>query len=293
MAAFYIFLKYKVDVAIVEVGIGGRFDCTNILPCPVVCGVTTLSLEHTNLLGNSLHEIAWHKFGIFKKGSHAFLIDQTPNTDIHTYARLIADDVGCILETVGLESGLVTGTTGKYQVLNASLALAISRYWQEKRQKSLDFKQSVLSLRSTQVVGRQHIVNIGRNMICLDVAHTPESLDDTLNWFTSMKILSPKPSVLVFFCSSPRKPEYLMKPFIESGIFHTIYWPILQNTHHESLDNLLIICKERNVNVVSISSKDFTALLLNEHNSGVDILVCGSFYVVGEFYNLITSSLQY
>lgn len=66
VAALHIFLLEKVDVAILEVGIGGRYDCTNILPSPVACGVTTISLEHTDLLGNSLEDISWHKFGIFK-----------------------------------------------------------------------------------------------------------------------------------------------------------------------------------------------------------------------------------
>jgi folylpolyglutamate synthase/dihydrofolate synthase len=66
VAAFHIFVKEKVEVAVVEVGIGGRFDCTNLLPSPIACGVTSLALEHTDLLGKTLQDIAWHKCGIFK-----------------------------------------------------------------------------------------------------------------------------------------------------------------------------------------------------------------------------------
>lgn len=64
--AFHVFLKMKVDVAIIEVGIGGQYDCTNIIRKPVVCGVTSLGLDHTTLLGKDIQSIAWQKGGIFK-----------------------------------------------------------------------------------------------------------------------------------------------------------------------------------------------------------------------------------
>ena len=66
LMAFHVFLREKVDVSIVEVGIGGEYDCTNILSQPVVCGISSLGYDHMNILGNSLGEIAWHKSGIFK-----------------------------------------------------------------------------------------------------------------------------------------------------------------------------------------------------------------------------------
>jgi hypothetical protein len=61
-----VFLSEGVDVAVLEVGIGGRFDATNIVPRPVVCAVSALALEHTALLGNTLPQIAYHKGGIIK-----------------------------------------------------------------------------------------------------------------------------------------------------------------------------------------------------------------------------------
>lgn len=56
----------KVDATILEVGVGGRFDSTNIVPKPVVTGITALGLDHTAILGKTLKEIAWQKAGIFK-----------------------------------------------------------------------------------------------------------------------------------------------------------------------------------------------------------------------------------
>ena len=64
--AFHVFLQEKVDVAVIEVGMGGAFDRTNVIRKPVVCGVTSLGVDHVDFLGSTIEEIAWHKGGIFK-----------------------------------------------------------------------------------------------------------------------------------------------------------------------------------------------------------------------------------
>ena len=64
--AFHVFVRECVDVALLEVGIGGQFDSTNVVSSPIVCGLSSLDLDHTNLLGHTLQDIAWHKAGIFK-----------------------------------------------------------------------------------------------------------------------------------------------------------------------------------------------------------------------------------
>ena len=62
-----------------EVGIGGEYDCTNIVRHPVVTGITSLSLDHTSILGKTVPEIAWHKARIMKKGVPAYIdSEQTP-----------------------------------------------------------------------------------------------------------------------------------------------------------------------------------------------------------------------
>lgn len=66
LMALYTFTRLALDVAIIEVGIGGRFDSTNIVDRPSVAVITALALEHTNMLGNTIDSIAWHKSGIIK-----------------------------------------------------------------------------------------------------------------------------------------------------------------------------------------------------------------------------------
>jgi len=66
-AAFLYFKEQRVDIAVVETGLGGRLDATNLLQ-PEVCGITSINLDHTEFLGKNLEEIATEKAGIFKSG---------------------------------------------------------------------------------------------------------------------------------------------------------------------------------------------------------------------------------
>ncbi|XP_044010103.1 folylpolyglutamate synthase, mitochondrial-like [Aphidius gifuensis] len=66
----------NIDVAILEVGIGGELDCTNIIEKPTCVGITKLELDHMQLLGNDLSSIAWQKAGIFKNHVPAFTVNQ-------------------------------------------------------------------------------------------------------------------------------------------------------------------------------------------------------------------------
>jgi folylpolyglutamate synthase len=76
LMAFKVFLEESVDVTILEVGIGGEYDCTNVVPKPVVTGVSSLGFDHCSLLGNTLDKIAWQKAGIFKPSVPAFTVQQ-------------------------------------------------------------------------------------------------------------------------------------------------------------------------------------------------------------------------
>ncbi|MBR5475285.1 MAG: bifunctional folylpolyglutamate synthase/dihydrofolate synthase [Bacteroidaceae bacterium] len=77
--AFTYFAQQKVDVAVVEVGLGGRLDCTNIIS-PDVCIITNISPDHTQFLGHTLTEIAGEKAGIIKAGTPVIIGETTPET---------------------------------------------------------------------------------------------------------------------------------------------------------------------------------------------------------------------
>lgn len=88
--AFKYFADKDVDIAIVEVGLGGRLDCTNIIT-PIISVITNISLDHTNLLGSSVEQIAMEKAGIIKRGVPVIVGETTPET--HAVFEAIAKEV--------------------------------------------------------------------------------------------------------------------------------------------------------------------------------------------------------
>lgn len=59
-------INNQVDATILEVGVGGTYDCTNTVPRPIVTGISPLGIDHVGVLGKSIREIAWQKGGIYK-----------------------------------------------------------------------------------------------------------------------------------------------------------------------------------------------------------------------------------
>ncbi|KAG6335009.1 hypothetical protein ID866_4076 [Astraeus odoratus] len=76
LMAFHTFISEKVDATVLEVGVGGVTDSTNIVPKPVVTGITALGLDHTSVLGKTIEAIAGKKGGIYKKGVPALSVSQ-------------------------------------------------------------------------------------------------------------------------------------------------------------------------------------------------------------------------
>ena len=106
--AFLFFAQQKVDAAVIEVGLGGRLDATNVV-VPVVSVITSLSYDHTYLLGDSLASIAREKGGIIKPGVPAVSAPQPPEA-LEVLAE-IAADVGAPLTLVGRDWLYTPGTS--------------------------------------------------------------------------------------------------------------------------------------------------------------------------------------
>lgn len=150
LLGFKIFLEQKVDVAILEVGLGGRLDATNCVREPVVCGVTALGMDHVALLGDTLPKIAREKAGIFKPGKPAFTVPQRDDAQEALFE--VAHKVGAPLEVVPaldtycLESPshgpappadpehLELGLAGEHQRQNAALAVMLAAEWEGRSQ---------------------------------------------------------------------------------------------------------------------------------------------------------------
>jgi dihydrofolate synthase / folylpolyglutamate synthase len=125
--AFAYFQKQRVEFQVLEVGLGGRLDATNVVPNPAVCIITSISLDHTQILGNSLAEIAREKAGIIKPGCWAVISPQPE--EAASVITGICRDKGAKVVQVGKDitwhktggdlyqqSLAIEGKTGKYQV---------------------------------------------------------------------------------------------------------------------------------------------------------------------------------
>jgi folylpolyglutamate synthase len=245
--AFNLFIKEKVDVLILEVGIGGRLDPTNIIPSPVVTGVTALGFDHMEVLGDTLPQIAAEKGGIYKNTAPAYTIDEQ-SEDAFEVLRNCAQKAGSLgfnsakrlqksekLDRLGLH--------GDFQWQNASLAVALSFEWMIRsgKLKSQDFvnllrsslettctagassqldDKTVDGLKSCSWPGRCQIFSEQNGSVdyFIDGAHTEESMQVAVSWAKEHLISSSdKLRILVFNCSSNRNPIKLLKHVLSSG----------------------------------------------------------------------------
>uniref|UniRef100_A0A7S0HY33 Folylpolyglutamate synthase n=1 Tax=Hanusia phi TaxID=3032 RepID=A0A7S0HY33_9CRYP len=263
--AFKIFLSEPIDVAIVEVGLGGRFDATNVVS-PVVCGITSLGFDHTNVLGNTIEEIAFQKAGILKPGVLSFTSPQRPNAMqvLEEQAR----QVGCPLLQAPPMSQCAQrdevkasdiGLKGQVQDINAGLAVALSNAWLARNQAGPAKKEDLFvvsegfreGLRSVKMLGRcQRLVFAPRSKFStrnlemsyyLDGAHTLESVECGARWYGSHVDTAQRndvkqvANILVFYCSGDRDYKSLLAPLFELHRSHP-FTKVLFCPNNEAMD---------------------------------------------------------
>ncbi|XP_057547941.1 folylpolyglutamate synthase isoform X2 [Amaranthus tricolor] len=208
LLAFKIFIDEKVDVGIVEVGLGGEKDSTNVIKEPVVCGITSLGMDHMESLGDTLGKIALHKAGIFKPNVPAFTVPQLPEAMdvINEKAQQLKIPLEVVQPLSSEElNGIQLSLAGDHQFVNASLAVSLCKCWlrRTRNMEKLfvndghqgDLPNAFLrGLSSARLPGRAQIVyddiskssntNTGELVYYLDGAHSPESMDACARWFS-------------------------------------------------------------------------------------------------------------
>ena len=124
IVAFLAFKREPADACLLEVGLGGRLDATNVIERPVSTGIASIGLDHQQLLGDTLGEIAAEKAAIAKRGAPMVSLSQPPEAEA-AIAR-VADECGATLLLEGrdwfADPDLRPGLEGPHQRLNASLA---------------------------------------------------------------------------------------------------------------------------------------------------------------------------
>ncbi len=187
LAAMQLFIEHKVDVAILEVGLGGRLDAVNVFYADVAV-VTSVDIDHVDYLGDTREQIAFEKAGIFRKGGKAICADGDVPQSLREHAQEIGAELWCIdsefgfvahqgqwdyHSNAGARNALpIPALRGGFQLHNASAVLATLDALKDKLPVSMEAARR--GLVEVQLTGRFQFVP-GRPQLILDVAHNPHA----------------------------------------------------------------------------------------------------------------------
>lgn len=306
---FYTFLEEHVDVAIVEVGIGGEYDYTNVIPNPLCVGITSLALEHQSILGNTIEDITIQKSGIFKYKTQAFTVPHEDN--IINLLKERAHNKKCNLSIVkDFKSYMLNeyidfknrekkifyyiNKSNNELLYNVSLSLELSSYWLKTKNIIIETKSIIEGLLTCDWAGRMHIVNYKTIRFFFDGAHTIESIAQCVYWYNNNKDTEKNhKEILVFNTTGNRNSEQFLN-FIKTHtrFIKSCFIPNAggTNTFEDVLNsrndkNSILKCK-RNCEIWGSDSEyyeNFSKFLDTYIEKGdlFSVLVTGSLHLVG------------
>ena len=174
--AFQYFAESGVDWAVVEVGLGGRLDSTNVL-LPQVCGITRISMDHTHVLGDTLGKIAFEKAGIIKPGTPVYVAPQ--REEAMAVLQSVAQEREAPLTVVSPVQGVALPLQGRHQQVNAAVALGMVRELTRQGWFSWDEEAVQAGLANTFWPGRFELLpwpDGGVIPLLVDCAHNVDSI---------------------------------------------------------------------------------------------------------------------
>ena len=300
--AFLHFEAKAVDVAVIEAGLGGRLDSTNVLK-PEVCAITSISFDHVSQLGNTLEKIAEEKAGIFKPGIPAVSVPQSAGAKLAL--ERVADRVKAPLRFTGkdiefnfrFESSRARGphtrvslTTegsrfehlavpllGDHQAINCGLALSILAILKE-RGFEIDDQLAIEGLAQAKLPGRMEMVH-EEPRILLDGAHNAASVEALMR---AIGQNIPYDSMVVIFGCRSDKDIPGMLGHLRLGADKMIF---VSCTSPRSADpqELAAEYMERTGKMAQVAENVEEALSIAERAVTREDLICitGSFHLVG------------
>eukprot|EP01122_Echinamoeba_exundans_P005144 TRINITY_DN15317_c0_g1_i1.p1 TRINITY_DN15317_c0_g1~~TRINITY_DN15317_c0_g1_i1.p1 ORF type:complete len:568 (-),score=87.43 TRINITY_DN15317_c0_g1_i1:53-1606(-) len=247
LLAFKVFFELKVDAPVIEVGIGGRTDATNVLKRPAACGIALLDYDHMEILGDTLSDIAFEKTGIFKPGSVAVTVPQQEDAirKVIERSRSLETDLFItrpVQEILGQNSASLSSLTADFQRVNASLAISLASIWMSKfapeklkatipkpQNSNPTVPEMFPAVPKTPEIeygileynwpGRAQIEAISeRETLFIDGAHTTESIRTCLEWYLKQTLTSSqtRDAAVIFHCNKPRIPRHLLAPIAQA-----------------------------------------------------------------------------
>lgn len=293
------FAERRVDVAVIETGLGGRWDSTNVVT-PLASVITSIDMDHMEYLGNTLESIAREKAGIIKPGvpavigeprealRHVFLERaaqvgapcQFLDDMMHVELDRIHPDLSMTLSIMS-DDGLEYGTTdlcGEHQVRNVGCALATLRLLADTYQVSREHVALGLqtAAASTGLRGRTEVLE--RNpLVVLDVAHNPAGMAALVRTITVAELAS-HPWQIVFGAFADKDVDAMLSML--APIAHTLYACAAAN--ERAMPSADVADRAHAAGIVAINAGSVSQALTMARNTGHPVLVCGSFSVAEE-----------
>ena len=277
--AFEYFVKQKTDINIIEVGMGGRLDSTNIIT-PLVSVITNIGLDHTQFLGNTLELIAFEKAGIIKPNIPVVIGEYISETKPVFLAKSDETHSEIYFASDLIETTYPSALLGDYQIQNKKTVLQTLKVLQDKKLLSVsetDIKNGFLNvIKNTGLQGRWQQLGENPTIIC-DTAHNAHGLKIVLNQLNKQKF--EKLHIVLGLVNDKNLTE-ILPLFPENAIYYFCKPDISRG-----LDQLILKQKAAEFNLVGQTyisvSNAYQAAKENAGNNDF-IYIGGSTFVVAE-----------
>ena len=291
-AAFLLFSKYKADYLLLETGLGGRLDATNIIPKKFISIITSIGIDHEEYLGKTLKKITNEKLGIIKNTENVIIAKQKKEIYNYIFSKLKKqknvyyfnnnykykeiNSKKFYFKFENIELTLKKPQLhGLHQLENASTAIA-STIILKKNNYKINFNSLGKSINETLWPGRLEILNYKNKIIILDGSHNLDGAEKLTKFLIENKL---KPNVIFGMLNNKKIFEFLsiLKKTID------ILYPIEIPNEINAISNKEISQIAIKLNIKSLLKNNFT----NIHHSTMQhknkyILITGSLYLVGK-----------
>lgn len=299
---FLIHSEAKCDIVVLETGLGGLLDCTNVIKPPLCSVITRIGLDHTAVLGDTIEEITIQKCGIIKPSSVAVTSAQDEEV-----MRIIVDDCRAkgvsLVKSGGISIKILEETIDgtKFEYNNSVITLPLIGSHQIENAKTAlsalesikaDFPVSPDDIK----IGFKNAVNPARfevlsknPLVILDGAHNPNGVCALKNALE--KYVNKKPKLLVIGMLADKDSRSSLS--ILSGKFRKVYTVPVNNPRTLSSDELARECKSYFDNVESFASvfEAIDSALVSAKQTDCALVIAGSLYLAGEARSYIFDKL--
>lgn len=301
-AAMLYFDKCKVDYVVLETGLGGSLDATNAVYNPLCCVITTISLEHTAILGDTIKKIAEQKAGIIKQGvpvvyaddneASGVIEDIAHNKNSYCYGvspqqyQIIKNFNGCIDFSLHNEyyinNCLRLATPAIYQVENVSIAITVCRLL--KHLYHIDIKDSAIVDSAGSHIWQGRMEKLTDN-IYVDGAHNPQGIQSFVNSVNGMYADSTDKAALLFSVVSDKNFEQMISILCGCKVFARIAITVTGGIRHLDKEYISAAFKRHTDIEVEVydSAKEAVLALKNEPM----VFGTGSLYLVADIRKVL------